>query len=60
MDEIDLRDISKVIEEFYSSNSKFNNNSEEDGNNQPTFINKVTNHNTKGIEELCKAYIKNK
>lgn len=60
INEINLKDVSEVIEESYSFNSKSDNDSDKGSNNQPIFIIKVTDHIIEGIEELCKVFVKNK
>lgn len=50
----------EVIEESYSSNSKSNNNFDEDGNNQLALINKIIDHNTHGIKVFYKVCLKSK
>lgn len=56
---INLREESGFINKSYSSDSKPDNNSDVDAGVLAS-INKVTEHNSKGMEEFCKAFMKNK
>lgn len=60
IDEINLKEISDFIDKSHFFKSESNNNSDVDVYNILVFINKVREHNFKGIKKLCKAYIKNK